>query len=156
MKEISFIVFILDINRRGCNMSYLKWNLDTEEELDAYDPLGEIAIIGNQGKLEEKCTYLDAFFEALVQGIQRIKKGEVIEIDPLVEPDDIIFDYTGENLIISYGKQQTTIFDEDQLIKNLQEAVKNLLERLDNAAINAKEKTPKLLALREFLHSINC
>ena len=136
-------------------MSYVTWTIDEEDGIDAYDPLGEIKIIGNQGQLEESCTYLDAFLEALVQGIQNIDKGKIIEIDPLVEPDNIKFDYTRENLIISYGKQQVTIFDKNEFVKDIQESVKNLVDILDMAAINAQDKKPKLLILREFLRKMN-
>lgn len=132
-------------------MSYLNWNLDTEDGIDAYDPLGDIIIIGDRGKLEEKSTYLDAFFEALIQGSQRFKKGKIVEIDTLVEPDDLVFDYTDNNLVIYYGKQKALILDTNQFVQDVYDAVKTLIETLDKAATEAKEEFPKLKILRNFV-----
>ncbi len=132
-------------------MSYLNWNLDTEDGIDAYDPLGDIIILGDRGKLEEKSTYLDAFFEALIQGSQRFKKGKIVEIDTLVEPDDLVFDYTDKNLVIYYGKQKALILDTNQFVQDVYDAVKTLIETLDKAATEAKEEFPKLKILRNFV-----
>ncbi len=132
-------------------MGYLNWTLDTEDGIDAYDPLGHITIMGEQGKLEDKCTFLDAFFEALIEGVQRIEQGKIIEIDTIVEPDDIIFDYTNKHLALTYGNQKTIILNTNKFIQDIYNSVKTLIETLDNAAIKAKQEIPKLIILRNFV-----
>ncbi|MGL5078112.1 MAG: hypothetical protein ACRDBG_20105, partial [Waterburya sp.] len=114
-------------------MSYLNWTLDIEDGIDAYDPLGSITILGDEGKLTEESTYLDAFFEALIKGSQNFEKGKIIEIETLVEPYDIIFDYTGRYLVLNYRNQKTIILDINQFIKDVYNAVKALTETLDQA-----------------------
>jgi hypothetical protein len=137
-------------------MNYVKWTLDLEDgELKPFDLLGTITIIGDRGQIEDRCTYLDAFFEALVKGIQYIERKPIIEIDTLVEPDDIIFDCTGKNLVINYGKQQATIFNEKKFLKNVKEAIEKLLNTIDDETIATKEAKPILDILRSFLHIIN-
>jgi ribosome-associated translation inhibitor RaiA len=136
-------------------MSYLNWNLDIEDEIDAYDPLGSIIIMGDRGEIEEKCTYLDAFFEALIEGNQHLEKGKIIEVDTLVEPDNLVLDYTGNCLLLSYGKQEAIILDTEQYVQDVYNAVKSLVEILDSAAIKAKEQKPKLIKLRNFIQKEN-
>jgi hypothetical protein len=46
-------------------MSYIRWFLEKEEEIDPYDALGTIIIIGDKDQIEDKCTFLDAYFERL-------------------------------------------------------------------------------------------
>ena len=133
-------------------MNYLKWNLDTEEDIDPYDPLGNIEILGDEGKLTEEYTYLDAFFEALIEAVKYIEVGKSISIDPMVEPNNLQFDCEKEALKIIYGQQQAIILNKDQFIDDVQKAVKNLLKILDRQSELAKQQKPKLIKLRSYLN----
>ena len=132
-------------------MSYIKWLLDTEDGIDAYDLLEEIYIIGDRGKIEDKCIFLDTFFGALVEGVQLIKEGQTNEVDSVDEPDDIIFDYTGDNLVISYGKQKITIKDKDKLAKDLKQSIQELLQVTDCLPVKPGKKKIEFTKLREFI-----
>lgn len=59
-------------------INYLEWNLDIKEGADLYDPIGYITISGDQGIITEEYTYLDAFFEAFVDGVERIEIENVV------------------------------------------------------------------------------
>jgi hypothetical protein len=132
-------------------MSYIRWLLEREEEIDPYDALGTIIIAGDEDQIEDRCTFLDAYFEALVLGIQNMEKGKKIEIDPLVEAEDIIFDYTGNNLIISYGKQQATIYNTNKFVEDIHKSVENFLKILDGVPVGANEERPDFEILRKFI-----
>jgi len=132
-------------------MRYIEWILDTEDGLDAYDPLGKIVILGDEGKIEEESTYLDAFFEALAEGAKRIKPGEIVTIDPLIEPDDIIFDYTSDRLVVSYGHWRATILDRVRFLNDLRQAIQKLVEKIDELASQEGQEKRKLTKLRNFL-----
>ena len=135
-------------------MKYLKWNLDTEEGIDVYDPLGDIKIFGDEGKIVEESTYLDAFFEALVEAAQNIKIGKNISVDPIVEPNNLEFDCQKDFLKITYGQQQAILFERNQFINEVQEAVKEFLEILDRQSEIAQQKKPKLVKLRNYIELI--
>jgi hypothetical protein len=132
-------------------MSYIKWELDTEDELDAYDPLGRISILGDEGKIEEECTYIDAFFEAIIDGVQRMEIGKIIRVDPLIEPDDIVFRYTSEELFISYGNSSTTILDVIKFLDDLRNTIESLVIVFDKLTLQKGQKPRELIYLREFL-----
>ena len=133
-------------------MSYVKWILDTSdgEGIDPYDPLGTIQINGDVGSIEDNCTYLDGYFEALMFGIQGLKKGEINAI----EPDEIIFDYTRDYLLISYGEQQATIFNVEKFIQDARQSIKNLLDILSNAPVRKNEVIPDFEVFEEFIQNI--
>jgi len=132
-------------------MRYIEWILDTEDGLDAYDPLGKIVILGDEGNIEEKRTYLDAFFEALAEGTKCIKPGEIVTIDPWIEPDDIIFDYTSDRLVISYGNWRANILDRVRFLNDLRQAIQELVEQIDELASQEGQEKRKLTKLRNFL-----
>ena len=133
-------------------MSYVKWILDTSdgEGIDPYDPLGTIQINGDVGSIEDNCTYLDGYFEALMFGIQGLKKGEINAI----EPDEIIFDYTRDYLLISYGEQQATIFNVKKFIQDARQSIKNLLDILSKAPVRKNEVRPDFEVFEEFIQNI--
>lgn len=132
-------------------MNYLEWNLDLEEGADLYDPVGNIKILGDEGIFEERYTYLDAFFEVFVEGAECMKIENVIKVDPLVEPNDILFSCKGSILKIEYGTQRAIIFNCYQFLEEVQKAVAKLGEILDEFADNSKQQKRKLIRLRGFL-----
>ncbi len=132
-------------------MSYVKWKLDSEDDLDVYDPLGEISIIGDVGNLEDSCTYLDAFLEAFVDGIQLSETGKTIRIDPLVEPDDIIFRFDLDSIHLSYGNQIVIISNQQKFVTDLQESIKKFVETLDELALKEGKEKRQLLKLRNYI-----
>lgn len=132
-------------------MNYLQWDLDIEEGIDIVDPLGNLKIIGDEGNIVEDSTYLDAFFEALVEAAQKIKTETNISVDPIVEPNNLEFDCQKDTIKINYGQQQAIIFDKNKFIKDVGEAVSELLKILDEQSQQTKQPKRKLIKLRNFI-----
>lgn len=132
-------------------MNYVQWNLNTENSIDVIDPMRNLYITGDKGEIVEKSTNLDTFFEALLEAAQSIKIGKSIIVDPVVEPNELHFNYYNDALEITYGQQQTTILDMEQFLNEIQEAVKKLLETLDRQSAIAKLPKRRLVKLREYL-----
>ncbi|MGB7413982.1 MAG: hypothetical protein WA902_07215 [Thermosynechococcaceae cyanobacterium] len=132
-------------------MSYLRWDFDTEYELDPDDPLGKIYIIGDEGILKDECTMLDIFLGVIADGIQRIEPGKTIVVDPVIEPDDLIFRAMSNKLSISYGDQTVIIFDQPKFIKDLKESISKLVEIIDDLKLQAGEDKRELTELRNYI-----
>lgn len=132
-------------------MNYLEWNLDPEDEADLDDPMGYIKIVGDEGIIIEDYTNLDNFFEAFVEGIERIKIEDVVRADIIVEPNDLIFSCKNNFLRIEYGSQKTIILNKYQFIEEVKTAVAKLIELLDELADRAKQERRELFKLRSFL-----
>ena len=131
-------------------MSYLEWNILIEEEPDLYDPIGYIKITGNEGIIIEDYTYLDNFFAAFVEGVERIQIEDVVRADPIVEPNDIIFSRKDNLLEIEYGTQKTIIFNQHQFTEEVKMAVAKLIKILDEFADSTKQRRREFLKLRGF------
>ncbi|WP_038296475.1 hypothetical protein, partial [[Scytonema hofmanni] UTEX B 1581] len=121
-------------------MNYLEWNLDMEEGANLYDPVGNIKISGDEGIITEEYTYIDAFFEAFVEGVERMKVEDIVRVDPLVEPNDIIFSQKNSLLEIKYGSQKAIIFNKSQFLEEVKNAVTKLIEILDEFADSTKQE----------------
>ncbi len=132
-------------------MNYLEWNLDMQEGADLYDPIGNVKISGDKGIITEGYTYLDAFFEALAEGVERMKIEDVVRVDPLVEPNDIIFYRKDSLLEIRYGSQEAIIFNKSQFIEEVKNAVTKLIGILDEFANITKQDRREILKLRSFV-----
>lgn len=76
---------------------------------------------------------------------------DVVSVDPLVEPNDILLTCKSSIMKIEYGVQQAIIFKKFRFLEELQKAVAKLLETLDEFADNSKQQKRKLTKLRSFL-----
>ena len=135
-------------------MSCIEWNLQLQEENEEsnlYDPVGDIKILGDRGFVEEKDTYLDAFFEAFIEGANRMEAENIFSVDPLIEPNDILFHCDNNELEIEYRKQKALILNKNIFLENLQNAVADFLRESDKLAHNSNQPKRKLTKLRNFL-----
>jgi hypothetical protein len=135
----------------GFNPTYDLLDLDRDEDANLFDPIGNILILGDEGIIEEKYTYLDAFLEAFVAGIESSSTENIIKVDPLVEPDDIIFKFKDNTIKLSYGTQSTTILDKTQFVEELKNTVTNFLQELDEFAGASSQPIRKLTKLRRYV-----
>ena len=134
-------------------ISYVQWTLDLEDGIDPYDPLGTIKIVGDEGYIEDKCTYLDGYFEAIMLGVESLEKGKTIGIDPFIEPDEIIFNYTNDYLLLGYGKQQAKIINVKKFVTDVCQSIQDLLDVLDNAPVRKNEPRPNFEIFRQFIQN---
>lgn len=129
----------------------IEWTFDTESELDGYNPLGKVKICGREGFIQEDCTYVDAFLEALVKGISQIPEICKFSVDPIVEPNDINFEYVNNLLKISYGSQTVIVDNFGRLKQSLFDNVQKLVEQLDKLTDEKNQERRQLRYLREYL-----
>jgi hypothetical protein len=149
--SICFSIVQILLQQVSSAMSYLEWNLDTEEDLDLNDLMGNIKILGDEGVIEEEYTNLDNFFEAFIEGINQMDIEGVVSIDPIVEPNDIIFKFNGNTIKMKYGIQTTIILNKAQFLEDLQNAVAKFLQELDTFSSTSNQQNKKFTKLRNFL-----
>lgn len=130
---------------------YIEWSLYYEEPIDPVDPLGNITINGDKGILKEQNVFLDTFLGALVEGWNLIKVKDIINIDLVDEPDELVFLKNDGKIQIQYGNQNVTIFDIKSFDNQLSHAVTNFLHILDGASENMKKKKLDFIKLREYI-----
>lgn len=67
---------------------YLRWQLD-EGEIEPYDPLGDLTVVGDDGAVEEKGTLIDAYLVAMEEGLERLRHESRVLMDVVVEPYEV-------------------------------------------------------------------
>ena len=68
----------------------------------------------------------------------------------MVEPDETVFGYTSNYLLLGYGKQQTKITNVKEFVTNAYQSIQNLLDILDDAPVRKNEKRLELEISRQF------
>lgn len=130
---------------------YIKWSLYQKEPIDPVDPLGNITINGDKGILKEQDVFLDTFLGALVEGLNLIKVQDLINVDVVDEPDELVFLKNDGKIQIQYGNQNVTIFDIKSFDNQLSHVVTNFLHILDEASENMKKKKLDFIKLRKYI-----
>lgn len=115
-------------------MKYLEWQLDEEQGIEPEMPLGRIALIGDDGRIEDDNLMLDTFLEAIITGLSEVRTHAEVRVDTIDEPLDLVLCRRPDGIQLSFGPQTALIRDEPALRRELVAAVENLLGRLDRAA----------------------
>ncbi|MGK7893199.1 MAG: hypothetical protein AB4372_06095 [Xenococcus sp. (in: cyanobacteria)] len=64
----------------------ISFKLDRDEEIDPNDPLGDIRIRSNQTLLLVRATYLDSWFDVLIDGYKSLKNKQKVTLEIIEEP----------------------------------------------------------------------
>lgn len=84
------------------NISFV---LDREEKIDPNEALGDIIISNNKSQIAVISTYLDSWFDALINGYKNLEKHNKMTLEIVEEPELITFETNKNGFNISYGKQ---------------------------------------------------
>lgn len=92
----------------------IAWRLYDDDELVADDPLGSITITDPDGaRINQDATYLDSWFQALLQGVRSLEAGEEESIEMVEEPDPLELSVEGPRLRLKHD--QSTV-DLDMIV----------------------------------------
>ena len=84
----------------------ISFKLDRDEEIDPNDPLGDIRITDNHTLLSVESTYLDSWFDVLIDGYKSLKNQKKVALEIIEEPDAIIFEPVLRGFKLKYGKKE--------------------------------------------------
>lgn len=116
------------------------FKLDQEEGIDPIDPVGDIIITNAQTKLSVESTYLDSWFEVLIDGYQSLQNQNKVTLEIVEEPNLITFEPVLEGFKISYGKQEL-------FFKNLNEFYQSLLTSAQQLRFQLEQDQEKITNL---------
>jgi len=124
----------------------ISFKLDQDEGIDPTDPLGDIRI----GELLVESTYLDSWFDVLIDGYKSLKNRETVTLEIWEEPEVITFEPFAMEFKISYGTKELFLSDLDEFYQSLYAAAKDFLSQLEQEGENLSE-LPILLKIRDFI-----
>jgi hypothetical protein len=128
----------------------ISFTLDRDEEIDPNDPIGDILITNNRTRLAVESTYLDSWFDVLIDGYKSLQNQNKITLEIVEEPDVITFETVLKGFKVSYGKQELFFSDLNEFYQSLLTSAKELLFQLDQAQENLSN-FPLLIKIRNFI-----
>jgi signal transduction histidine kinase len=131
----------------------ISFTLDQDEGIDPNDPIGDIVITNAQTRLSVESTYLDSWFDVLIDGYKSLQNKNKITLEIVEEPDVITFETVLNGFKVSYGKQKLFFSDLNEFYQSLLTSAKELLFQLDQSQENLSI-FPLLIKIYNFVE--NC
>ena len=126
------------------------FTLDQDEGIDPNDPIGDIVITNAQTRLSVESTYLDSWFDVLIDGYKSLQNQNTITLEIVEEPDVITFETVLNGFKVSYGKQKLFFSDLNEFYQSLLTSAKELLFQLDQAQ-ESLSNFPLLIKIHNFI-----
>jgi hypothetical protein len=133
-------------------MIEIYWQLDEEDGIEPLDPIGEITIANGRTRITEKLTYLDSWFDALITGIEALKKSQKVAVEIVEEPEGIIFEPASKGWRLSYGKEWIEFSSIDEFINAVKSAAAEFLLKVE--LIPGSEDNALLKNIHKFVHHL--
>jgi hypothetical protein len=128
--------------------------LDQDEGIDPHDPVGDIIITNGHSKLSVESTYLDSWFDILIDGYQSLKNDQKNTLEILEEPDLITFEPVLDGFKISYGKQELFFKNLNEFYQSLLTSAQEFLRQL-NQDQDKPSKSSLLNKIANFIQQAN-
>lgn len=114
-------------------MFRIEWEFDkiSESKIDPDDLLGSIKLISRDRIIQDTCTYIDVWFDALVEGFYQIESNRSLDYDLQSEPHKLIFEPSEKGLIITYSNSSIRIDSLDEYGYVLFAASQKLLNQIE-------------------------
>ena len=128
----------------------ISFKLDRDEEIDPNDPLGDIRIRHNQTLLSVQSTYLDSWFDVLIDGYKSLKNQKKVALEIIEEPEVIIFKPISRGFRIKYGTKELLFDDLNEFYQSLLTSTQDFLYQLEQESENLSE-LPIIIKIRQFV-----
>ena len=115
------------------------FTLDRDEGIDPNNPLGDIRIGDDQTLLSVKSTYLDSWFDVLIDGYKSLKNQKKVTLEIIEEPELITFEPVLRGFKIRYGKIELFFNDLNEFYQSLLTSTQDFLSQLEQEKENLSE-----------------
>ncbi len=128
----------------------ISFTLDQDDGIDPNDPIGDILITNDHTQLLIKSTYLDSWFDVLIDGYKSLQNRNKITLEIIEEPDAVTFETVLKGFKINYGKQELFFSDLNNFYQSLLISAKEFLLQLEQSQENLAN-FPLLSKIRSFI-----
>lgn len=110
----------------------INWNWDTDSVWDHFTLLGSIKLTDETGhQIIDKCTLIDSWVPALLDGLNKLEHNNESNIDLIVEPDPLEFLLRDNAKIIKYGSSEIVVSDCKEAINQLVKVCVSVLSDIE-------------------------
>ncbi|MHA7627867.1 hypothetical protein [Corallococcus sp. M7] len=113
-------------------------------ELEAVSPyalMGSIRVMGDEGRIQDEQTYLNAWLWALDSGLERLQRKSPARVKLFSEPDALSFVHDAGAMVITYEEQEARIWDVAAFRQALRESARHLKALRDESERTKIAKT---------------
>lgn len=128
------------------NISFI---LDREEKIDPNEALGDIIISNKQSEIEVKSTYLDSWFDVLIDGYRSLEKQDNIILEIAEEPELITFSSIQNGYKISYSNQLIVFEYIEDFYQSLLNSTENFIKEFEQENIFISH-LPLFIKIKDF------
>ncbi len=128
----------------------ISFKLDRDEGIDPNDPLGNIRIRDDQTLLSVESTYLDSWFDVLIDGYKSLKNHKKVTLEIWEEPEVITFEPVLRGFKISYEKKELFFSDLNEFYQSLLTSTQDFLSQLEQEGGNLSE-LPIFIKIHQFI-----
>ena len=125
------------------------FRLDQDEGIDPNDPIGDIMIRNDRTLLSIKSTYLDSWFDVLIDGYKSLLNQKEVTLELVEEPETITFKPVLKGFKFSYGKQELFFSDLSEFHQCLLTSTQDFLAQLEQDEENLFN-LPNLIKIYHF------
>ncbi|MCK5124984.1 MAG: hypothetical protein KAR42_01905 [candidate division Zixibacteria bacterium] len=127
------------------------FRLDTEDEIDIVNLIGDISITDGKTSIHFQYGYVDSILETLLTGVVELKGKCNSSVELIEEPGSFDFEVIGEGIKLTYLKNELLI-DKSSLIKNLKLTIDKLLSEIRE--LQGTKTTPIIDSLRRLVEQL--
>lgn len=128
------------------NISFI---LDRDEKIDPNNALGDIILSNNQSEIQVKSTYLDSWFDVLIDGYHSLEKQNNITLEIAEEPELITCSSVQNGYKISYGNQLIVFEDLADFYQSLLNSTENFIKEFEQENIFISD-FPLFIKIKDF------
>ncbi len=116
----------------------ITWTLDLEDgPVDPDELLGKISLEHGGLTITDKLTFLDCWFNGLIQGYQQLLTGqERVEVDLIDEPYLLLLEMKVDGVKIAYHSEHIESVSLPDFYQALVDAITELVTTVETEAIN--------------------
>jgi hypothetical protein len=126
----------------------IDWQLYEEDEIDPEDPIGTMVLGDGDGhEIRQEATYLDSWFQALIDGLGALQASDEAHVEMQEEPDPLEFRLADGRVALKFD----AVTVDGGPLADLEESVhRELIRFLDvMRQLEGWEANPTLLQLAE-------
>ncbi|NNC02922.1 hypothetical protein HJC10_08665 [Corallococcus exiguus] len=123
-------------NQEGHMISHANRFIHLELEPEAVSPyalMGTIRVMGDEGRIQDEQTYINAWLWALDAGLERVQRESPARVKLFSDPDALSFAHEEGVLVITYEDQEARVRDVAAFRQALRESARHLKDLRDEA-----------------------
>ena len=128
----------------------ISFTLDQDESIDPKDPLGDIVIRDGTALLSVESTYLDSWFDVLIDGYKGLENQKKVTLEIVEEPELITFEPMLKGFKISYGKEELFLNSLNEFYQSLLISAQDFLSQLELEDVNLSD-LPIIIKIHHFI-----